>query len=53
MTGRKMPLTGKRAVVTGGCGGLGRAIVDRLQRDGAQVALFDRADAANCGLVQF
>lgn len=46
MSVRKMPLSGKRAVVTGGCGGLGRTIVDRLQRDGAQVALFDCADAA-------
>jgi NAD(P)-dependent dehydrogenase (short-subunit alcohol dehydrogenase family) len=41
----KMPLSGKRAVVTGGCGGLGQAIADRLRRDGAQVAVFDRADA--------
>jgi len=49
MTVRKMPLSGKRAVVTGGCGGLGRAIVDRLQRDGARVALFDRADAPPSG----
>ena len=44
---RQVPLSAKRAVVTGGCGGLGRAIVDRLRRDGAQVALFDRADAAD------
>ena len=43
-----MSLRGKRAVVTGACGGLGRAIVDRLRRDGAQVAIFDRADAADC-----
>jgi NAD(P)-dependent dehydrogenase (short-subunit alcohol dehydrogenase family) len=42
---RKMPLSGKRAVVTGGRGGLGQAIVDRLQTDGARVAVFDRAEA--------
>jgi NAD(P)-dependent dehydrogenase (short-subunit alcohol dehydrogenase family) len=30
------------AVVTGGSGGLGRAIVSRLKRSGARVAVFDR-----------
>ena len=45
-----LPITeqadGRRAVVTGGAGALGRAIAERLARDGARVALVDgRADA--------
>ncbi|RWA78332.1 MAG: SDR family oxidoreductase [Mesorhizobium sp.] len=34
-------LTGRVAIVTGGQGGIGRAIVARLLRDGARVAVFD------------
>ena len=39
------PLTGKVALVTGGGGGIGRAIADRLLREGACVVLAD-IDAA-------
>ncbi|MGV8845769.1 SDR family NAD(P)-dependent oxidoreductase [Tessaracoccus sp.] len=34
--------TGKVAIVTGGASGIGRATVERLLRDGARVAVFDR-----------
>lgn len=40
------PLQGKVAVVTGGAGGIGRAIADRLLGDGACVFLVDRSEAA-------
>jgi NAD(P)-dependent dehydrogenase (short-subunit alcohol dehydrogenase family) len=39
-TGAK-PLAGKNAIVTGGAAGIGRAISERLARDGARVAIFD------------
>lgn len=39
-------LRGKRALVTGAAGGIGRAIVSRLQADGAQVCGVDRANGA-------
>jgi 3-oxoacyl-[acyl-carrier protein] reductase len=41
-----MTLTGKRAVVTGGSGGIGRATVRRLVRDGARVVFSFREDQA-------
>jgi 3-oxoacyl-[acyl-carrier protein] reductase len=36
-----MDLCGKRIIVTGGAGGLGRAIVDRLMACGSNVTVFD------------
>jgi 3-oxoacyl-[acyl-carrier protein] reductase len=41
-------LTGRRAVVTGGAQGIGRAIAERLLRSGARVSLWD-CDAATVG----
>ncbi|MFG1228651.1 cis-2,3-dihydrobiphenyl-2,3-diol dehydrogenase [Xanthobacter wiegelii] len=44
-----MRLKGEVALVTGGCTGLGRAIVDRYVAEGARVAVLDRSVA---GLVE-
>jgi 3-oxoacyl-[acyl-carrier protein] reductase len=41
------PLSGKRALVTGGGRGIGAAIVRRLVADGASVAINYRSDAAS------
>lgn len=41
MHGATESLTGQVAIVTGGVGGIGRAIVDRLARDGAAVLAAD------------
>ena len=38
-------LTGKTAIVTGGARGIGRACVERMIEEGAQVAIFDVMDA--------
>lgn len=40
-----MSLNGKVVVVTGGAGGIGRAICERLARDGAAVAIWDVDEA--------
>src|SRR5262249_13437900 len=45
-----MGISGRNAVVTGGASGIGRAIVLRLARDGADVALID-LDRAAAGAV--
>jgi len=42
----KYDFTGRSAVVTGGAGGIGRAIVERLLTDGAAVAIWDRNETA-------
>ena len=39
-------LTGRRAVITGGAQGIGRAIAERLLRSGARVSLWDSDPAA-------
>lgn len=46
------PLQGRIALVTGGAGGIGRAVAERLLADGACVFLVDRAeDALNEALI--
>jgi 3-oxoacyl-[acyl-carrier protein] reductase len=46
MPDMKIDLAGKRAVITGGSRGIGRAIVELFARDGATVAFFYRGNAA-------
>ena len=41
----QIDLGGRRAVVTGGAQGIGRAIAERLLRSGAAVALWDQDPA--------
>ncbi len=44
----QIDLKGRRAIITGGAQGIGRAVAERLLASGAQVALWDRdADLAN------
>ncbi|MDH2428651.1 SDR family oxidoreductase [Sphaerisporangium sp. TRM90804] len=45
-------LAGKKAVVTGGSRGIGRAIVERLARDGAEVLFTYASDAQAAGEVE-
>ncbi|GMU55214.1 MAG: 3-oxoacyl-[acyl-carrier-protein] reductase [Candidatus Xenobia bacterium] len=45
-----MILEGKRALVTGGAGGIGAAVVRVLTREGARVAVVDRAHAPEAEL---
>ncbi|MBM6593614.1 L-iditol 2-dehydrogenase [Microvirga pudoricolor] len=47
-----MKLRGKVAVVTGGAGGIGRAIVERYAREGATVAVADVSHAAARSVAQ-
>jgi NAD(P)-dependent dehydrogenase (short-subunit alcohol dehydrogenase family) len=46
-------LEGKVAIVTGGASGIGWATVERLARDGAQVAIFDRTAVEAADAVSF
>src|SRR4051794_1195182 len=48
----RQPLRGKAAVVTGGSRGIGRAIVERLARDGAEVVFGYLANSAAAGEVE-
>jgi 3-hydroxybutyrate dehydrogenase len=42
LAGTDRPLSGRTALVTGGAGGIGRAVAARLAADGAQVTVLDR-----------
>ena len=41
----QIDLEGRTAVVTGGCRGIGLAVVDRMLASGARVAIWDMDDA--------
>ncbi|MXZ81770.1 MAG: SDR family oxidoreductase [Gammaproteobacteria bacterium] len=45
-----LPLAGRVAIVTGGCGGIGRAICDRLVREGAHVFAADLVGHCGAGV---
>ena len=51
----KQSLSGRVAVVTGGCGGIGTAVCARLAREGATVYAADlqRGDSVTAGEVMF
>ena len=44
-----MRLEGKKAVVTGGGGGIGRAIIRAFSREGAQICVVDLSDEVTRG----
>ena len=45
----QIDLAGRKAIVTGGAQGIGRAIGERLLRSGASVALWDQDRPARAG----
>ena len=47
-----MLLKGKRALVTGGASGIGRAIIERFVAEGAAVAVCDIDKEACCNFVE-
>jgi 2-dehydro-3-deoxy-L-rhamnonate dehydrogenase (NAD+) len=52
MTANDIHLEGRRAIVTGGARGIGRAIVERFVRSGAKVAIWDRDEGRGQGAAQ-
>ena len=48
----RIDLTGRRAVVTGGAQGIGRAIAERFLTSGATVSIWDRNQAATDSTVK-
>ena len=48
----RIDLAGRRAVITGGAQGIGRAIAERFLASGAAVSIWDRNHAATESTVQ-